>query len=124
MNIKNQTLGLGALIFQSNNPDRLAAFYKEVLGLPLELNSHGELYSHWECDFNNIHFAILKTNEILNGNGVIPSFVVKDILKLINDHNLSLNDEILHLGDGKYVGWLNDPDGNRIHLWMDKSQQD
>ncbi len=120
-NIK--TLGLGGLIFESSNPNRLASFYKETFGLPFELKTHGGLYEHWECDYNNIHFAILKSKEVYDGNLVIPSFVVKDIEELVNANNLKLEDGILPLGGGSFVGQIIDPDGNRIHLWMNKIYQ-
>ena len=121
MNTEDKTLGLGGLIFQSPNPDRLARFYKQTLGLPLELKTHGGLYEHWECDFNNIHFAILKAEEVFDGNLVVPSFIVQDIEKLVSENNLTLEDDILPLGGGSFVGRIKDPDGNRVHLWMNKS---
>ncbi len=121
MENKIKTLGLGGLIFESPNPDRLAHFYKETLGLPLELRTHGGLYEHWECDYNNIHFAILKASEVFDGNLVVPSFIVEDIEKLISENSLVLEDEILALGGGSFVGRIKDPDGNRVHLWMNKN---
>ena len=105
----------------SPDPDRLASFYKGTLGLPLQLNAHGGLYEHWECDFNNIHFAILKAEEVFDGNLVVPSFIVEDIEKLVSEQGLTLEDDILPLGGGSFVGHIKDPDGNRIHLWMNKS---
>ena len=121
MESKTKTIGLGGLIFESPNPDRLASFYKETLGLPLKLRTHGGLYEHWECDYNNIHFAILKAGEVFDGNLIVPSFIVDDIEKLVSEHNLTLEDKILPLGEGSFVGRIKDPDGNRIHLWMNKS---
>ncbi len=121
MESRTKTNGLGGLIFESPNPDRLASFYKETLGLPLELRTHGGLYEHWECDYNNIHFAILKASEVFDGNRIVPSFIVEDIEKLVSDHNLTLEEDILPLGRGSFVGRIKDPDGNRIHLWMNKS---
>lgn len=121
MNTEHKTLGLGGLIFQSSNPDRLARFYKESLGLPLELRTHGGLYEHWECDFNNIHFAILKAVEMFDGNSVVPSFIVQDIEKLVSAHKLTLEGDILPLGGGSFIGIIKDPDGNRVHLWMNRN---
>ena len=122
MENKKITLGLGGLIFESSNPDKLADFYKTTLGLPFELRTHGGLYEHWECDFNNIHFAILKAKEMFDGNLVIPSFIVEEIEKLVSENNLTLEDDILALGEGNFVGTIKDPDGNRINLWMSKNK--
>jgi predicted enzyme related to lactoylglutathione lyase len=121
MENKIETLGLGGLIFESPNPDRLAQFYEEILGLNFKLRTHGGLYEHWEYDYNNIHFAILKASELFGGNLVIPSFIVEDIEKLISEKNLVLEDEILALGGGSFVGRIKDPDGNRVHLWINKN---
>lgn len=120
MNTTNKTLGLTGLIFQSPHPDRLARFYKEIMGIPLELNTHGGLYEHWECDFNHIHFAILKAEEVFDGNLVVPSFAVHDIEEFVTAHRLTLEEDILPLGGGSFVGRIKDPDGNRVHLWMHK----
>lgn len=121
METTNHTKGLGGLLFSSPNPNRLADYYKNVFGLPLQLQTHGGLYEHWECDFNNIHFAILKAEEVFDGNLVIPSFIVDDIEKFIAAHKLVLEEDILPLGGGSFIGRITDPDGNRIHLWMNKS---
>ena len=52
--------GLSGVIMSSANPENLANFYNEVLGIPLKLNRHGNTPDHWECDYNGIHFAVLK----------------------------------------------------------------
>ena len=120
MNTQMKISGLGGIIFESPDPDRLARFYKDKLGLPLELRTHGGLYEHWECDFHNVHFAILKADEVFDGNLVIPSFIVEDIQKLVTEQDLNLEADILPLGEGSFIGRIKDPDGNRIHLWMNK----
>ncbi|MBS1571113.1 MAG: VOC family protein [Bacteroidetes bacterium] len=124
MENKIKVVGLGGLIFQSTNPDRLADFYKQKIGLPLELRTHGGLYEHWECDYHNIHFAILKTDENTEGNAIVASFIVDDIETLVGENNLTLESEILALGGGSFVGRIKDPDGNRIHLWMNKNYRE
>jgi len=74
-----------------------------------------------KCDYNNIHFAILKAGEVFDGNLIVPSFIVEDIEKLDSEHHVTLEEDILALGDGSFVGRINDFDGNRIHFWMNKS---
>ena len=58
---------------------------------------------------------------MFDGNLVIPSFFIEDIEKFVGEHNLTLEDEILPLGGESFVGRVKDPDGNMIHLWMNKS---
>ena len=47
-----------AIILTSQNPDRLASFYKNVLGVPLEDEQHGETAKHYGCEMGDLHFAI------------------------------------------------------------------
>ncbi|MCG8330289.1 MAG: hypothetical protein MI974_21505 [Chitinophagales bacterium] len=121
---KLQTEGLGGLIFSSAVPDQLAKFYREVIGIPLELNSHGGLPEHWECDYQGIHYAILPAwSKEDNTNSIIPSFVVKDIETFILQHKLETLHPIMKLDEGRYVVTTKDIDGNAIRLWMGRAEQ-
>lgn len=119
MEQKEKVKGLSGLILSSTNPDRLATFYKNVLGVPLELNKHGNLPAHWECDFNGIHYAILKENKTDTGAGnIVPSFAVDDINIFVEQHDLPMLHPLMNLGGGSYVGSIADTDGNIVRLWM------
>lgn len=111
--------GLSGLILASPDPDRLASFYKTVLGIPMTLSSHGGFDEHWECDFNRVHFAILERGGSSGQTApIVPSFFVDNIDAFIRDHQLSLSQPVLELGGGALVGEINDPDGNPVRLWM------
>jgi hypothetical protein len=113
--------GLSGLILSSPNPDRLAQFYKTVLGIPIALNSHGGFTKHWEGDFDQIHFAILQRGPLVGQvAAIVPSFQVDDVEIFIHAHQLALAYPMLDLGDGNFVGEVNDPDGNPVRLWMSK----
>jgi predicted enzyme related to lactoylglutathione lyase len=107
------------LIMSSADPNRLATFYKDVLGLPLTLNKHGNLPEHWECDFEGIHYAILKDrkNEVAASN-FVPSFEVDDINEFVKRNNLAMLHPLMNLGNGDFVGSIADVDGNVVRLWM------
>jgi predicted enzyme related to lactoylglutathione lyase len=110
---------LTGLIMSSKNPDRLAKFYKEVLGLPLQLNRHGNLPEHWECDFENIHYAILKDhNTDIASSNFVPSFEVDDINEFVKQHEVAMLHPLMNLGGGSFVGSIADADGNVVRLWM------
>ncbi len=83
--------GLTGIIMSSPEPERLANFYKKVLGIPLALNRHGNTPEHWECDYNGIHYALLKrkVNEQPNEN-IVLSFVVDDIESFVTTHHIKL----------------------------------
>jgi predicted enzyme related to lactoylglutathione lyase len=107
------------LIMSSANPNRLTTFYKEVMGLPLMLNKHGNMPEHWECDFEGIHYAILRDrNHDAGSCNFVPSFEVEDIKQFVTQHNLSMLHPLMHLGGGDYVGSIADADGNIVRLWM------
>ena len=42
----------------SENPKRLATFYRDVLDIPLEEERHDDTLPHWGCNIGDIHFAI------------------------------------------------------------------
>ncbi len=46
------------VLLVSENPERLATFYRDVLDLPLEEERHGDTLPHWGCNVGDIHFAI------------------------------------------------------------------
>jgi predicted enzyme related to lactoylglutathione lyase len=49
---------LSAVLVASTNPERLAAFYRDVIGIPLREEQHGASRRHWGCDLGEVHFAI------------------------------------------------------------------
>jgi predicted enzyme related to lactoylglutathione lyase len=107
------------LIMSSADPARLANFYKNVMGLPFKLNKHGDLPAHWECNFEGIHYAVLKEkhNDEASSN-FVPSFEVENINEFVYQNNLSMLHPLMDLGGGDYVGSITDVDGNIVRLWM------
>lgn len=113
--------GLSGVIISSANPQNLADFYNDVLGLPLKLNRHGNTPEHWECDYNGIHFAILKRKVTEKANeNIVLSFVVDDIDHFVAKANISLIHPVIDLGEGAYIASFKDTDGNTLRLWMNK----
>lgn len=51
---------LSALVFRSDDPERLARFYREHLGIPFAPHSHGSTAEHREAWLDGIHCAILR----------------------------------------------------------------
>src|SRR5215510_15484571 len=79
------TQHLAGVILFSQDPERLGGFYKEVLGIPFEPQRHGQIREHLECEFGNIHFAILKKGQIRAGSNITPSFAVENIQEFLED---------------------------------------
>jgi len=49
---------LSAVLIVSENPARLAEFYREVVGVPLQDEAHGTARPHYGCNLGDLHFAI------------------------------------------------------------------
>ena len=110
---------LTGIIMFSQEPQRLAAFYRDTLGIPFDLAQHGNLAEHIECELNNIHFAILKKGQILSGSNIIPSFAVpnlRDFLEQLVQRDIKPLHPIIDLGEGKSISTISDPDGNAVRL--------
>ncbi len=110
---------LTGVIMFSQEPERLAAFYRETLGIPFEMAQHGQLAEHIECEFNNIHFAILRKGQISAGGNIIPSFAVDDLeafLDTVGRRGIKPLHPIIDIGEGKRVSTITDPDGNGVRL--------
>jgi catechol-2,3-dioxygenase len=58
MTAAERTEFLSAVLLASRQPDRLAVFYRDVLGLPLHEEQHGSGSVHWGCELGDVHFAI------------------------------------------------------------------
>jgi len=111
--------GLVGVVMYSQAPEQLAAFYRETLGIPFQPAQHGKLAEHIECEFNGIHFAILKKGQSSAGGAIIPSFSVADLpafLEQLSGRNIQPLHPIIDIGEGKSVSTIKDPDGNAIRL--------
>jgi hypothetical protein len=45
-------------ILMSGDPEALARFYREALGLAFEREDHGGLAPHWGVDIGRVHFGV------------------------------------------------------------------
>lgn len=110
---------LAGIIMFSPNPERLADFYREALGIPFEKQQHGKIREHLECEFQNIHFAILKKAQTNPGNTIVPSFVVRDLeeyLASVAQKDVKPLHPIIDIGEGKRICSIPDADGNMVRL--------
>ena len=108
------------LISTSPNPDAMAEFYRSVFGIPYELNQHGNLQPHYECDQDGIHYAILKGPRPAGPGAVVPSFQIDDLdsfLANLEKRDIRPLHKIMDLGDGPRVSTIADPDGNHVRLF-------
>jgi RimJ/RimL family protein N-acetyltransferase len=114
--------GFSGILLVSENPRRLADFYRDVLGVPLEDEHHEGTLPHFGCTVGETHFAIHPIEDFpdrKSGVGAVKmAFTVFDVRELaarLEAKGIALlyppRDE------GFFVGTaLLDPDGNFVEL--------
>jgi predicted enzyme related to lactoylglutathione lyase len=111
---------LVGLITSSPHPGRLADFYRLHFGIPYQLNQHGTLPAHYECDQNGIHFAIIERSGPEHPGNIVPSFQVNDLTATLAEferEGVRPLHAVMELGGGSRVSTIPDPDGNHLRLF-------
>jgi predicted enzyme related to lactoylglutathione lyase len=125
---------LSAVLLTSPDPARLAAFYRDVLGLPLREEQHDAGPAHWGGELGDVHFAIHPAGDTMPeagpGRGPVRlAFWVFDlesfVQRLASDHGVQCLYPLQEFGASSLVTAISDPDGNEIELtqmgrnWVD-----
>lgn len=123
--VKGRVLGVGGVFFRSSDPGRLAAWYREVLGLEIENwgATHGTSFSPEAMPANafTVWSAFAADTEYFGDRR--QSFMIN----LVVD-NLDAALAKVRAADGEVIpekeehdfgrfGWFVDTDGNRVELW-------
>ncbi|MGE0227939.1 MAG: VOC family protein [Dehalococcoidia bacterium] len=117
-----RVLGIGGIFFKSSDPERLRAWYREHLGLPLDDwggvafraaddPEGATIWSVFEEDSD--YFAPSTARFMVN-------FRVDDldaILASLRAAGCDVDDKIEESTFGRF-GWVMDPDGHRVELWQ------
>jgi uncharacterized protein YndB with AHSA1/START domain len=130
---------LSALLLISKNPEGLSNFYKDVIGLPIKVEEHGETLKHYGCELGDLHFAIHPPENFSDKNigvgAVKLAFTVFDMKSFVSkvetagykfeyppkDIGFAIMTAI-HDPDGNYVEFTQLSDGWFKHLDKRKSQ--
>jgi predicted enzyme related to lactoylglutathione lyase len=125
---------LSAVLVTSTNPDRLAEFYRDILGLPLVREEHGGA-AHWGCELGDIHFAVHPARatqpEPVPG-AVRVALMVFDLpayVRALADRGVAVLYSPVQLGQGSIITAIRDPDGNEVELtqmgddWMQRLER-
>jgi predicted enzyme related to lactoylglutathione lyase len=110
-----KTEALSALIIYSPEPARLAAFYREHLGIPFAESDHeGQWGKHQEALFGGVHFAIWGAKE-KRGSAIVATYRVANLDAAIAElasQGVASKHPPIDIGEGKRVVSFEDPDGN------------
>jgi catechol 2,3-dioxygenase-like lactoylglutathione lyase family enzyme len=123
---------LSGLILVSERPERLADFYRDVLGLPLAEERHGDSALHWACELGDVHFAIHPAadyeGEPTATGAVKLAFMIFDLagfVRWLETRGVPLCYPPAEFGTESRITAIRDPDGNLIELtelgpvWLD-----
>ncbi|MEQ1723551.1 MAG: VOC family protein [Pseudobdellovibrio sp.] len=119
---KDKVEFLSANIIVSKNPKQLSAFYRDILGLPLTEEKHGDTTPHYGCELGDLHFAIHPI-ENFKGTGdnvgsiklAFTVFNITEFTKRVEAAGVHLAHPIKDTGFAKMTA-LTDPDGNYLEF--------
>jgi predicted enzyme related to lactoylglutathione lyase len=113
---------LSAALLISKDAKKLANFYRDVIGVPLEDEKHGETEPHYGCELGDLHFAIHPLENFKDtgcGTGSVKlAFTVFDMnsfVKKVESHGVKLAYPPKDTGFAIMTA-LNDPDGNYVEF--------
>jgi catechol 2,3-dioxygenase-like lactoylglutathione lyase family enzyme len=113
--------GIGGIFFKASDPDKLKAWYRDHLGVPVGADGYVNFvtkddpgpYTIW-CPFakDTRYFEPSTAPFMIN-------FRVRDLRTILAQlHAAGANvDEKVDEGEYGKFGWVMDPEGNRVELW-------
>ncbi len=112
-----------SVVLTSRDPAATAAFYRDVLDIPLEQENHRGTQRHWACQLGAMHFAIhedatfwLRT-EAGNDGATVVSFTVEElgpVLERLEQRGVPVIARN-KIGPMSFVA-VRDPDGRQVCL--------
>ena len=113
---------LSAVLIVSENPARLAEFYRDVVGVPLQDEAHGTSLPHYGCNLGDTHFAIHPVQTFpdrRHGVGAVKIALSVFDLNAVVERMKSKGVKLLYPphDTGFFLTTaINDPDGNYIEF--------
>ena len=116
-----RVLGIGGIFFRARDPQLLASWYREHLGVPLE---SGQTYGAFESDGTGEKtvWSTFPADTAYFGAGATPFMVnyrvrnLEAILAQLRAAGAKVEDRVEEYENGRF-GWASDPEGNRFELW-------
>ncbi len=115
-----KVLGIGGVFFKARDPRALADWYREHLGLSIELGQTYALLTAAAGD--KTAWATFPADTSYFGSGPSPFMVnyrvrsLDAMLTQLRKAGAQVEDRIEEYDYGRF-GWATDPEGNRFELW-------
>lgn len=120
-----KAIGVGGVFFRSSNPAKLAAWYRDVLGMDIEEwgTTFGNAFSPEAMPKNSFTvWSAFAADTTYFGNAkqsFMINLVVDDLDMALANVKASGAEVVPEKEEQDYgrFGWVIDPDGNRVELW-------
>src|SRR6202790_3154666 len=115
-------LGIGGVFFKARDPQALAAWYREHLGVPVEAGqTFGPFKSGAAGEQTGLSTFPVDTKYFgPGGAALMVNYRVKDLdamLAQLRAAAVQVEDRVEDYDYGRF-GWATDPEGNRFELWQ------
>ena len=114
---RERVTGVGGIFFRAGDPQALAAWYREHLGVPTSADGYvvfpESRDTHWVPFAEDSEYWPREKQLMLN-------FTVADLdamLDQLRAEGVEVDERVEEMEYGRF-GWCVDPEGNRIELWQ------
>lgn len=120
MSVKQSVIGIGGVFFKARDPQGLAAWYREHLGVPVEAGATYASFADKQAQLiwstfpvDTKYFAPSEATLMINYRVVN----LDAMLAQLKAAGVILDEKIEESEFGRF-GWGMDPEGNRFELWQ------
>jgi predicted enzyme related to lactoylglutathione lyase len=116
-----RVLGIGGVFFKARDPQKLAAWYREHLGVPLEVGQTYGAFTSAAAGEMAV-WSVFPSDTTYFGPGssqCMVNYRVRNLdamLAQLRAAGAQVEDRVEQYEYGKF-GWATDPEGNRFELW-------
>lgn len=115
-----QVLGIGGIFFKARDPQALAAWYREHLGVPVEPGQAYGVITSAAAGEQAVWSTFPADTTYFGGGPFMINYRVRDLdamLAQLRAAGAQVDARVEELEYGRF-GWATDPEGNRFELWQ------
>lgn len=114
-------LGIGGVFFKARDPQALAAWYRQHLGIPIEPGQTFAPLTAGTADAMTVWSAFPADTSYFGAGpaSFMVNYRVRNLdamLKQLRAAGVQVEDKVEEYDYGRF-GWATDPEGNRFELW-------
>ena len=117
----SRVLGLGGVFFKSDDPEKLGAWYREWLGVPVDQYGAVLKYDNLPANGYNVWSPFKRDTKYIDHSEkeFMFNFIVDDVKGVLKKAEEGGAQIMPDIEDSEYgtFGWFIDPEGNKVELW-------